>query len=661
MVLGDVLCHHVLMMPRNIPDRFAALPWDRIVHYCAFLTLACVVLLFGDTGWGTTCIIIFVALIAAFATFLSRSKENAVPMPLHMWVCLTAFVMLSVVAFAVSATPVVGFDEVLRDIAYVLLFFSVARLPSPLSEEDSFAKLFVRSVSFIVLATCAVGAARYAMGLEAFLRIPGPRGDVAWQGFLILSWPILLQWALSAYDFRLRGARGHGEMLLRALVIGFVGASMLLSLHAASFVILFLQSALWLGMFLPLLRPVRRFAFVLPLIVLIAAFTTLVTITLSTFHQQFASSEDDLPAPSATVSYAGGDVATFARQAVTLMQEKPAFGWGPGSFSFVRWTVAEHAYPANAFPSNILLTLGSERGVFVALIFALLLALIVTKTILGFVGDNAGSQRFLSLRSCTLVAASGVLMQNMVVSSIDSAAVALPFWLMLGALTAGIRDRFSVPKRLERSFGILMSSFLLLALFYQAFFSAELVWAARKESLGNLRAALLWYTRASSGFLQRDVLLRRAALHLKTGDPVQAETLVRRYIDTMPDDWKGWKLLGEIQHAKKMPDQELEAYAKAFERGRFTNISVIRIFVEAQREAENLDAIDRRKVVIDELLDEFAVLIGANVSGIAESDNVENFIAVCNDFAALYPEESPRYTVAAARVDRLARMYRKKP
>ena len=648
------------MTLRSLLVWISSLPWSRIAQFLLLLGLAAVVLLTGDAGWPTTCIIILAALAAGVASFFTSSPDHPSNISLLPFICSVLFVALSFVAFFFSTTPLVGIDEVLRDAAYVLLFFWIARMPSPLDPFDPFGRFFVRMISGILFAACAIASARYAMGLDAFLRIPGAHGDIAWQAFLILSWPFVLHWSLSTHDFALRGTRAHVEMLLRAALIGFLGGCFLLSLQFGSQVVIALQTLVWLALFFPVLRPVRRFAFVFPMTLLIAAIATLTTIGLSTLHQQFPAS-DGVFRPSVGAQVDDNGVEGFARQSFRLMQEKPLVGWGPGSFRFVRWRVAEHAFPADALSSNVLLSLGGERGVFVAIAFAILVAFLVARTALDMRDGIAFGGSALSLRTCVFIAVVGVLFQNMVVASLGSASVGLPFWLMLGGLAASLRDASPVPRIAQRLFAITLSFFLALTVLFQGIFSAQLVWAARKESRGDVQAALLWYTRASAGFLQRDVLLRRAALLLDAGDSSQAELLTQRYIDAMTDDWRGWKALGEIARIRKKPDQSLAAFSKAFERGRFTDLSAVRSFVEAERESKNIEVLSAKKAAIDALLDEFSVLIEGNVSRIAESDNVNDFIAVCNDFAALYPDEAPRYTVAAAKADRLSRMYRKHP
>lgn len=167
------------------------------------------------------------------------------PAPRLLWLLLVGFVALTGISFSESAVRHAGFSQTLLTGTYALLFLWSLNAASS-AERDAYLRKLVRVIAVLLVAGCAVGAARYALGSPyPFSGILQQHDADVWNGFLIAGWPIAVHWLFRHRGMQKKGLLRFADALIRFLIAGFVIACVWLSVDTAAFTVMVFQILLW--------------------------------------------------------------------------------------------------------------------------------------------------------------------------------------------------------------------------------------------------------------------------------------------------------------------------------------------------------------------------------------------------------------------------------
>lgn len=602
--------------------------------------------------------IAFIASLAILSMHASGASKR--PAPRLLWSLLLGFVALTGISFGESAVRHAGFSRTVLTAAYALLFLWSLNAASS-ANRDGYLRKLVRVFAILLIAGCAVGAVRYALGSPyPFSGILQQHDADVWNGFLIAGWPVVVHWL-----FRHRGMQRNPlmrtvDIFLRTIIAGFVVACVALSADAAALIVITLQIIAWCVIIVRRSSDRLSLARVLPIWLSIGVIASITAQGLSFTRARFLADAPQIP-----VSVSGEErFLIFDRsiRAMELSLMRPATGFGPGTFSYELWRVDGNPRGTFGVSPGALFTVAAERGIPAAILFLMLLGVIVFRAYAPLrPGEGHSPIPQLSFRVLSLLSIGGIIVHNLVAFSLDSVAVSLPFWMILGALLAlpSVRPALSISGNIRRAVESACAIGMLFLLSVYGISSLEMAVAARNEGKGNLAGAATWYEWAAAGWFRQDALLHAAEAYRALGDNEKAKQSAERYVLTNDDDWQGWALLASIARDLQDPALELRSASNAYDRGRIVNLGVILSLLKIQHLRDNVAAIESLKPETDALLAGFAVLIERNESGIALTRNVEDFVAICNLLAELFPDAAPRYTVLAARADHHAEIHRK--
>lgn len=653
MVFSTCLCHDFPV--RTLPHR--AVLVRAFSNDATVLCIIAIALLvpFGVHPELLLGVIAFIAYIASVRRGLSLR-----PVPLMLWALLVITAVFSVNALLYSTVPSTGWQDTVRAIAYVLIFLWSLNAASREGSEDAYVRLLVRFFAAIVLLSIAIAAVRFMFGsVSSFSAGVSETSPDAWRGALIFLWPLSTHWLWKRCP-TFRWERGAlCEYALRTMISSVFVTAVLLSVDLVAAAIVILQLVGWAFIVYRRTRSFAVFHSALPVVSCTLLCTAGLVFVMNGVHRSYLVMDD---APQPEVAESKVLVLERTVQAWKLAEQKPLTGWGPRSFPFVLWHVDGEARGSfEAEPSAILL-IAAERGFPAAIVFLLLLFVILYRAYLPLRSFASSDIPLLSFRLTAILGICGLIIQNLFSASLSAFPIALAFWIVLGALLAlpSADVAFPVPRPLRYIVEVLLAAVLIFFLITQAAVGIGLARAHSLHSRGENEAALGWYATLRGIPFHRDSVFREAQVLRGASRFPDAERVVRSYIDHNDDDARGWTLLSEVARDSDDTAGELFAKEKAFERAGTVSLFVIRDFVQALVRTNHRETLDKRKVQIDALISGFSQLIRKDVQGIAHTDNVEQFIALCNTMAAMYPDEAPRYTVAAAKADHHAAIYRRR-
>jgi tetratricopeptide (TPR) repeat protein len=214
-------------------------------------------------------------------------------------------------------------------------------------------------------------------------------------------------------------------------------------------------------------------------------------------------------------------------------------------------------------------------------------------------------------------------------------------------------------KNFVRIVELILALGLLLASVHEGICATTALLGRRAEHLGQTERALRWYRWSSGEWFARDLPLALTRLTLRAGAPDQALQKVTRYTEEEnPYDARGWRIQGEVLSASGRTVEAIEALSRAYELGRFTDLSITRELIQELGEQGGVETLLPRKQEFDALLRQYYDAILRNSHYVALSPNVEEFLRVSELLSELFPADEPRYQVMAAGVDRQAKMER---
>lgn len=595
-------------------------------------------------------------------------SSHRAELPFGLWAAALGFALWTILSYAHSQTLNYGIDEVLRSIAYMLLFLWVAREQIE-GESEGLRRWFPVIVTACAAIAAAVGTAVYA--LQPVNRFVGTFFDHrfatdywpnAWAEFLLLAWPmaLLLCWRQSRNDRR-RGLLMLLAFLLAALFLSYSRGAVL-SLIGQSFLMFVL-----LGMVM--LRDVRYRRVLRGIIRTVAVDTLLVSIVVALifvgvnrlraqFHEvQSVAEKVTFTAAEGTSSI--NERAQFWEQASAFAQEQPLLGWGPYSFRFLQPRLMEHVLATSDHPHNVLLKLSMERGYMAAFLFAALFGTVIgLATLSYFTTRKAMSPERDAFTITSIGALTGLLLHNFIDYNLQFVGIGMTATVLLGllvspaapVLTAGpISFRRWRVRKLFSRLEILLAGILLVIAVWEGMFLVTSSMGRHAMAAGNADAALVWFERSHAGLFSRDLYLSEAQLFMADNRFDDAAVALDHYQALNPHDPRLWKLRGELLLAQDRPADALPVLEEAYARGRYTDLGITRLLLEAVRQAGREGEYMSRKIEFDGLFSAYASAVEANTHFIALSHNVEELRRLSQLLLALYPSDEQRYAAITQR------------
>lgn len=603
----------------------------------------------------------------------SRRSE----LPFGLWAVALADALWLILSYIFSETRNYGADELIRVPAYMLLFLWVAREQIE-GESESLRRWFPTVVTGSAAVATAVGVAVYA--LQPVNRFVGTFFDFrfdtdywpnAWAQFLLLAWPMALFVCWRQTDERRRW--------LLFLVLSFIVSGLFLSYSRGALLASIGQCGMMALLFgtvmirdvryRRMLRSIIRSVLLKSGVVLalaVALFFGVNELRSSFYEVQSVTEKVTFTAAEGTSSI--NERAQFWQQASVLAQARPVFGWGPYSFRFLQPRFMQHVLATSDHPHNVLLKLAMERGYPAAVLFATLFGTVIGLAILSyFTVRKANAPERDAFTIMSIGAVTGLLLHNFIDFNLQFTGIGITTTILLGLLVAPAAPvltpgpisfrRWRIRKLLSRS-ELSLAGLLLVFALWEGTFLVTSSFGRHAMAAGDDATALEWFERSHPGLFSRDLYLSEAQLHMDNGDYTEALAALDHYRELNPHDARAWKLRGEVLLRTNEHEAALEALEEAYERGRYTDLGITRLLLEAVRRTNRQTEYASRKLEFDALYSAYAQAVENNTHFIALSHNVEELQAVSRLLAALYPLDAQSYrsiarsAVAHARQER---------
>ena len=614
--------------------------------------------------------------IAAMVTLVSHTldrKKHTSNVPLVLWCAVIGFIILTAVAYTQSTTRNYGLDEVLRTASLGLMVLWMMRKAKDAGDGERYISTLVRTIAITTIAACGIGILVYVF--QPVNRFVGTFFDYrfhtdywpnAWAQFLLLTWPLVVYWVLRDFRSNTKDVNGRIELLVRAAMVGLVFACLLLAYSRGGFLVFLGQLGLWAFIIYRKTRPqfpLRSITLLLTIILAVSIGTFLLVNNTRSHLYEVQEVGEKVTLSAAEGSSSVSERFDFWSHAITLSMQKPLFGFGPYSFRFVQPQLQRAILATSDHPHNVLLKLLVERGIVVALIFIIAVGFVMLRATVFLLSDRVevGSLQF-SLRTLIYLGLCGVIAHNMIDFNLQFVGIALPFWLMLGILMSYLDSDClrSVPQGLARKTEIVVATVLIVVALREGSYLVISSLGRSAQARGDTVQALMWYERARGEYFTRDLHLSRTELYQQESDYPAAQSALEDYFVVNQEDYRALKRQGDIALLAGEKQRALDAYKRAFDRGRYNDLSVTYGLVEAYLALDMQEEIDAQRPMIDGLITMFSDAIERNAHYIALSPNVEEFIALSSLLSRLYPEDAPRYQVMAAKADHHAQYERER-
>lgn len=596
----------------------------------------------------------------------SAEDESGDPHP-AVWGLILLYAVWTVLSYLFSETKNYGLDEVLRDVSVVVLFLWIVRILAS-KTDSSFFSNFLKVITGVSIVACLIGLFVYTM--QPVDRFVGSFFDYrfdtdfwpnAWGEYLLLSWPMVLLFAVKT--------GGKKYCCLFSAVLGLMLGSLFLSYSRGSVLALAVQIFLVTVLLFTLaLRDVRYQKKILTNIrmavlqcaivfgVAIAVFFAANEVRSLSFPVQSVTEKVTFTASEGRSSI--DERAQFWDQAYKAASERPLFGYGPYSFRFVQTKDAQGVLATSDHPHNIFLKLAMERGwpasIFFLLIFCSISLYSLHKL---FFKRRADFSRENDARDLLLgTAVLGVLAHNLIDYNLQFVAIKLPMWIMLAVMyapaAAGRTNKTSSfwgwkAARIGIKVEFLLAVSLLIVSSIEGYYLVTSSFARHAEAAGRTEEALEWYGRSEGELFGRDMLLSKAVLLMDADRTQESGEVLNEYAMLNPHDARVWKLKGILALKTGDPALAFESIAKAFELGKMTDLGITTLYLQSARAAGKLDVIRAQKTDIDTLFSLYANAIGQNTHFIALSRNVEELQTVARLLGQIIPEGAREYTTIA--------------
>lgn len=647
---------------------------QRIAEFILLLFVAGAILWRGgksvDATWMLGVVTIFVLCTGLWFPVLRRlgfPKDDARPqvmtVPLVLWGILLFFIAWSTFSFFVSSTRTYGLDELVRDASCVLLFLWIVRRAGN-------TRVSVLLEGCLWTITLAAGIA-VLFGLAVYVFQPVNRfvgtfldwrfhtdyWPNAWAQFALLAWPMAALLAsrrmtqLKRWTFA-----GITGLLVGSLFLSFSRGGLIAFTGQIACLVL-----VWGGLTLRDVRVAKAALQRWKQVIIGAIGALLIALILFGGANALRSQRYDVESVGDKVSFQAAEGtssiderAQFWSQALTLSFERPLFGYGPYSFRFAQPHLMEHVLATSDHPHNVFLKYAAERGWPAALAFVAFLAYVLGLSVRHLFLDRkndwslGNDARTIAL----LVAALGVLAHNLIDYNLQFVGITLPLWIALALLSTHLAEKRPVSRasfahwRASRSFSRIESVIVLLLLVTVAWEGAFLVASSlgrRADAAGDDRTALLWYERSAPEWFSRDVLLARASLLEQGGLLDEADAVLAQSIEENAVDARAWRIRAELSLRRNEPDLAVRYADHAYRLGRYTDIGILRVLIDAGVKAGQQDSLKTRKQEFDTLFAAYAEAIERNTHHIALGGSVEELHTIAAQLSRLFPNDAERY------------------
>ncbi|MBU1123225.1 O-antigen ligase family protein [Patescibacteria group bacterium] len=637
----------------NKYKKFIALPWPELCFKSIPWFLVFAILWKGGKGLETTWLLTLLAWMLTFVYWKKKPDEESVPS--YLWIGIVLFVFLTIASFLNSSTANYGLDEVLRTGSLALIFFWVIR-------NGSGADWFNRLVNVVVVTMLIAGI----IGLFVYIfqpvnRFVGTFFDYrfhtdywpnAWADLLLVTWPLVMLWALK--EKRLQ------NMILRFLVVGLFVGFLYLSFSRGALISFVGQLILWAVIVFnkywkkdvfPYKNVLVKIGIVFVVSGLLFSSSNLIRSQL--FPVQSISQKATFTADEGASSVS--ERSSFWNQAWVLSVQKPLLGWGPYSFRFVQPRLQNAVLATSDHPHNFFLKMASERGWIAAILLLVIITVILVKSIIGGLNDKS---------MFIVLGIAGLMAHSLIDYNLQFVSVSLMFWVMLSLLVPEIKWG-KMPKlnnKIVRFIEVGLATILLIVAITEARGILLSSVGRHLEAAGEGERALVWYDYAMPQIFSRDMHLSCAKILYELKRYTEAKSAVEDYMEENAEDFRGYKLLGDTLRSDLDAKGALDAYEKAYDLGgKYNDFGIMRAKVKLMMAAGQWNDVKDMRSQVTEDLEKFVDAIEHNTHFIALSPNAEEVIALANMYVNTLPNrEKPLYEVLAARADHHSQVEREK-
>ncbi len=497
------------------------------------------------------------------------------------------FASFSIGSFVLSTVRTSGTAEIGRDLLLLLSFLFIAGSDAThrLRLRDS----LLRTVAWTSIVVCAIGIAVYL--LQPFDRFVGTffdRSSVsgyfpnACADFFLFSWPAV--WML--------GRNRRFGMPMLGLIVG----CLFLTFSRMSYVVLFVQLAvLFFFDRKNVAKNAKQMGF--------AAICALVVFVSLNFVRAAHFSVLLLPERLAMHDASGTtpltERADFWRRAFLLSVERPAFGFGPGSFRFASQKLQTAALSVSDDPHNIVLKVAAERGWPAAALFLTLVVMILASVF------HRLRRRFDPLECACALGVLGIGLHGLFDRDFTFLSLSLLFWCSLGCIVR------SPPKNI----GALAPKTRVVVAFSALFFLTLLFVPDTAE-----------------------VRLQVAQTLIDRQDPAEASAALRQLVFLNPVDARGWVLLGDAEAAQSHSSAALALYDRALDLGGKNYLRIVDGIVKVAAAKGDSTIVKDRGAKINAVLYAFARAVLRNDHYAALTDAPDELTSIIDQLALLFPQ-----------------------
>ncbi len=535
-------------------------------------------------------------ILTGVLTLWECTQKNARGLPPVLGMFAIGFAGWTIVSFLTSSTQTWGFDEVIRDISCVLLFWIAAR------RTDS-ERLLILKMMLIALGLCILA------GFAIYLFEPGRRFvgtflDVSAQeswpntfaSLVLLLWPLVFITLPQSWAIALAGVLG-GVLALS----GSRGALLALVIQIS------IALWLWLKHREKGLETTRRlslylitFCVCLLAVIGIGNGIRSVWFPVNSLHDRvtFAGSTEPIT-----------ERMHYANAALHMMTERPLFGWGPDSFGSIAQRYQTVASEISAHPHSTFLKFAAERGVLLLIIWFAMIVLILHAAFCRLHRHGTWSM-LLGLGML------GIIMHNVVDTTIVVTGIAVMFWILAGLVTSQEAEEDGTPftKALLACTGIIL---VLLS-------ATELI-----------RPTML------RGATELD----HAAALLRDGDLEGAEKQMVAFRNMSPEEPQGASVLAQIFVQKDEQEEAIKYIQEAYEKGGWNAPLLCSQYLEALAFAGELDRVEQLQPEMRDKAHAFADALHISRHGVAQSGLSDEVLHFLDTLTLVYPRDAHEWDV----------------
>ncbi len=593
----------------------------------------------------------------------SDTRAAGVTVPLPMWGILLFFLVWSAMSYLTSSTRTYGLDELVRDFSCILLFLWIVRRAGN-------SRVSVLFEGFLWAITIA-GAIAVLFGLAVYVFQPVNRfvgtfldwrfhtdyWPNAWAEFTLLAWPMAaLLASRKVTQFQRR---------VCTLVTGLLIGSLFLSYSRGALIAFAGQilclGAVWGALWLRDVRIVKAAAQRWKSVVSAGLAALGIGLVLFGGGNLLRSQRYDVESVANKVAFQSDEGtssiderAQFWEQAFTLSLERPLLGYGPYSFRFAQPHLMTDVYVTSDHAHNLFLKYAAERGWPATIAFIVFLLYVIGLSLRHLFLDRktdwtlGSDARTISL----LLGILGVLAHNLIDYNLQFVGIALPFWIALALLSVHLAEKRPVSRasfshwRITRSLSrieIAATALLAIVVVWEGGFLVVSSLGRHAEAAGDSKAALAWYERSTPEWFSRDLLLGHAQLLEQGGLLDEADAVLASSLTENAVDARAWRIRAELALRRQQPDLALRYAAHAYDLGRYTDIGILRVVIEAGLKVGERGELRARKQEFDSLFTAYATAINHNTHHIALGGSVEELQVIAEQLASLYPNDAARY------------------